>query len=182
MDRLEASKVPNPSVPFWVTKVFTTALGEATSDSLVHRLDPYVAVAIGFVLFAISMVLQFSVRRYVVWVYWVAVAMVAVFGTMAADAVHIEFKVPYALSFFFYAVVLTIVFVAWYMSERTISIHSIVTWRREAFYWAAVLATFAMGTALGDLTAFTLHFGFFSSGLLFLALSPSRASPTAGWA
>jgi uncharacterized membrane-anchored protein len=170
MDRPEVSKVPNPSVAFWVTKVFTTAMGEATSDSLVHRLDPYVAVGIGFVVFAGSMVIQFSVRRYVVWVYWVAVAMVAVFGTMAADVVHIEFKVPYALSFLFYAVVLTVVFVAWYMSEGTISIHSIVTWRREAFYWTAVLATFAMGTALGDLTAFTLHLGFFSSGLLFLAL------------
>jgi uncharacterized membrane-anchored protein len=96
--------------------------------------------------------------------------MVAVFGTMVADALHIEIGVPYATSAFDCAVVLAAVFAAWYMVERTLSIHSISTPRREAFYWATVLATFAMGTALGDLSAYTWHFGWFASGLMYTVL------------
>jgi uncharacterized membrane-anchored protein len=95
------------------------------------------------------------------------VVMVAVFGTMAADAVHFVLGVPYALSAAMCAIGLTVIFGAWYLSERTLSIHSIDTRRRELFYWAAVLATFAMGTAVGDMTAYTLHLGFLTSGLLF---------------
>lgn len=106
-------------------------------------------------------------REYLAWVYWFAVAMVAVFGTMAADGLHVELGVPYVDSTIFYTVVLTFIFVAWYLSERTLSIHSIVTRRREAFYWATVLATFALGTAASDYTSYTLHMGFFTSGILF---------------
>jgi uncharacterized membrane-anchored protein len=107
------------------------------------------------------------VRRYVAWIYWLAVAMVAVFGTMAADVLHIQFGVPYAVSTVFFAIVLAVVFIVWHNSEKTLSIHSINSRRRELFYWAAVLATFALGTAAGDLTAITLGLGYFSSGLLF---------------
>src|SRR5260370_6351198 len=93
--------------------------------------------------------------------------MVAVFGTMCADAAHIELKIPYAASAALCAAGLTVIFVVWYLMERTLSIHSITTPRREMFYWAAVLATFAMGTAVGDLTAYTLHLGWLRSGLMF---------------
>jgi uncharacterized membrane-anchored protein len=93
--------------------------------------------------------------------------MVAVFGTMAADGFHVVLGVPYAVSTAFYAVVLAAIFVGWYRSEGTLSIHSITTRRRELYYWATVLATFALGTAAGDLTATSLHLGFFSSGLIF---------------
>ena len=99
-----------------------------------------------------------------------AVVMVAVFGTMCADVLHVRFKVPYEASTTGFAIVLAAVFFTWYKVEGTLSIHSIFTLRRELFYWAAILSTFAMGTALGDLTAYVLHLGFFSSALLFTFL------------
>jgi uncharacterized membrane-anchored protein len=118
----------------------------------------------------IALVLQFGANRYVAWRYWLAVAMVGVFGTMAADVLHVGLGVPYIASTIFYAVVLAVVFFVWQRSEHTLSIHSITTPRRELFYWAAVLATFALGTAAGDLTAVTLGIGYFASGLLFAAV------------
>ena len=136
-------KVPELTVYFWITKVLTTAMGESTSDYLVHVLDPVVAVGLGAIGLTIALTLQFSVRRYVAWIYWLAVLMVAVFGTMAADVLHIKFGVPYDVSTPFFAVVLAIVFVVWNASEKTLSIHSIDGPRREAFYWAAVISTFA---------------------------------------
>jgi uncharacterized membrane-anchored protein len=159
-------KVPEVTVHFWIVKVLTTGMGEATSDYLVHTIDPYVAVALGAIGLAISLALQFLVRRYVAAVYWLAVVMVAVFGTMAADAVHF-LGIPYAVSTAGYALALVVVFALWRITEPTLSIHSIVTRRREIFYWAAVLATFAMGTAAGDLTAYTLHWGWLGSGIVF---------------
>jgi uncharacterized membrane-anchored protein len=95
---------------------------------------------------------------------------VGVFGTMAADVLHVGFGVPYAVSSALYAIVLAAVFMVWRRTEPTISIHSINTPRREAFYWAAVVATFAMGTAVGDLTATTLHLGYFGSMWLFAGI------------
>jgi uncharacterized membrane-anchored protein len=142
-------------------------MGEATSDYLVHRMDPVIAVLLGFAGFVVALVLQFSVRRYIAWTYWFAVVMVGVFGTMAADVLHVGFGVPYFASSALYAVVLAAVFVTWQRTEKTLSIHSIDTARREAFYWAAVVATFAMGTAVGDLTAVTFHLGYFLSMVFF---------------
>jgi uncharacterized membrane-anchored protein len=163
-------KVPQVTFHFWAVKILGTAMGEATSDYLVHKIDPFQAVGIGFLGFAIAMAVQLAMRRYFAPTYWFAVTMVAVFGTMVADAIHIEFGVAYAISAFDCAVTLAAIFAIWYIVERTLSIHSINTRRRELFYWAAVLATFAMGTALGDLTAYTLHLGFFVSGLLYTVL------------
>ena len=129
-----------------------------------------IAVCLGFIGFVVALSLQFWVRRYIAWTYWLAVVGVGVFGTMAADVLHVRFGVPYAASTVFYAVVLAAVFVTWQRTERTLSFHTIDTPRREAFYWAAVVATFAMGTALGDLTATTFGLGYFASGLLFAAV------------
>ena len=111
-------------------------------------------------------------RRYIAWPYWFAVVMVGVFGTMAADVLHVGFGVPYIASSALYAVVLAAVFVTWQRTEQTLSIHTINTARREAFYWAAVVATFAMGTAVGDLTAVTLHLGYLGSAVLFAVADP----------
>jgi uncharacterized membrane-anchored protein len=155
---------------FWAIKLLTTAFGESTSDYLVHNVNPYLAVVGGFVVFLVAMALQLRTDRYVPWVYWLAVSMVAVFGTMAADVLHIEFRVPYIGSSLLFAVLLVAVFWSWSRVERTLSIHSITTARRELFYWGAVLATFAMGTALGDLAAYTLNLGFFAAGVLFAVL------------
>ena len=128
---------------------------------------PVLAVGLGAVAFAIALVLQLWVRRYIAWMYWLAVVMVAIFGTMVADALHIQLGVPYAVSTVGFAVALTAIFIVWYVTERTLSIHHITTLRRELFYWATVCATFALGTAAGDLTAYTLHLGFLASGILF---------------
>jgi uncharacterized membrane-anchored protein len=154
---------------FWLTKVLTTGMGETTSDFLGKALDPVVAGAIGLLGLVAALVLQFRSARYSPWTYWFAVVMVSVFGTMAADVVHVIAGVPYAVSATAFAVLLVVLLVAWYRSEGTLSIHSIATVRRERFYWATVLATFALGTATGDLTAGTLHLGYFSSGVLFTA-------------
>ena len=96
--------------------------------------------------------------------------MVAIFGTMGADVVHIVLGIPYLISTVFFAVALAIIFVVWYAIEKTLSIHSIYTRRRELFYWATVMATFALGTAAGDMTAATLNLGYFASGVLFAIL------------
>jgi uncharacterized membrane-anchored protein len=164
------SKVPEVTTFFWIVKALTTAMGESTSDFLVHSLVPEIAVVLGGIAFVIALYLQFSKDRYVPWAYWLAVAMVGVFGTMAADVLHVGLGVPYIASTIFYAIVLAGVFRAWYVTEGTLSIHSITSQRRELFYWAAVLATFALGTAAGDLTAVTFGLGYFGSILLFLAI------------
>src|ERR1700693_4610724 len=104
--RVGPRRVPEVTPSFWIIKVLTTAVGESTSDYLVHRFDPVVAVGFGAVGLAIALALQFSMHRYVPGVYWLAVAMVAVFGTMAADVLHIKFHVPYAVSTVLFAVVL----------------------------------------------------------------------------
>jgi uncharacterized membrane-anchored protein len=142
-------------------------MGESTSDFSVHAIDPVLAVVLGFCGFVVALSLQFWVRRYIAWTYWLAVVGVGVFGTMAADVLHVRFGVPYAVSSALYAVALAVVFVSWQRTEKTLSFHTIDTPRREAFYWAAVVATFAMGTALGDLTAITAGLGYLSAALLF---------------
>jgi uncharacterized membrane-anchored protein len=170
LSRRTMTKVPEVTAIFWTTKLLTTAMGESTSDFLVRRMNPVIAVGIGGVCLVAALILQFRANRYLPWVYWLAVLVVAITGTMAADVLHVKFGVPYAVSSPFFAIVLTVVFIAWFLSERTLSIHSIYTPRREIFYWATVMATFAMGTAVGDLTAITLHLGYLSSAVVFAAL------------
>lgn len=163
-------KVPEITLMFWVIKLLTTAMGEATSDYLVVHINSYLAVILSGVLFAVAIIIQLFAKKYIPAVYWFAVVMVAVFGTMAADVMHIVFLIPYWASSTLYAVILVIVFIVWYMTEHDLSIHSINTPRRELFYWSTVTATFAMGTAVGDMTASTFSLGYFLSGILFAVL------------
>ncbi|MDB5053059.1 MAG: hypothetical protein JWM44_1109 [Bacilli bacterium] len=163
-------KVPEITVYFWIIKVLTTGMGEVFSDYLVKHINPLIAVAFGGIGLVSSLVLQFSVRRYVTWIYWLVVVMVSIFGTMVADVMHVGLGIPYLVSTTFFAVALTIIFITWYAIEKTLSIHSIYSRRREAFYWSTVLGTFALGTAAGDMTAYTMHLGYFSSGILFTVL------------
>ncbi len=164
------TKVPEVTAYFWTIKVLTTALGESASDYLVFHMNPELAVGLGFLAFVAAMVLQFRAKKYVPWVYWLAALMVAVFGTMAADVVHVVLGVPYLDSVVFFTLALGLLFTFWYLSERTLSIHSIHTRRREMFYWATVLATFALGTATGDLTASTFGWGYLGSGFVFAGI------------
>lgn len=170
LTRSVAKKVPELTVYFWIVKVLTTGMGEATSDYFVHTFDPYLVVFGGAAVLALALAWQVAVPRYNAWSYWLAVSMVAVFGTMAAGIVHVYLGVPYVYSSTLYAGSVVAIFVAWYLTERTLSVHSIFSRRREIFYWAAVLATFAMGTAVGDMTAVSFHLGFFASGVLFAVL------------
>ena len=168
--RRGALRVPQITLLFWVIKALSTAMGEVTSDYLVHAMSPVLAVLLGFVGFSAALVVQLRQGRYVAWAYWLAVVMVGTFGTMAADVLHVGFGVPYTVSSALYALALAAVFVLWRRVEGTLSIHRVDSVRRELFYWAAVAATFAMGTALGDFTAYTAHLGFLVSVILFAAL------------
>lgn len=162
-----ATKVPAVKPYFWLVKLLTTAMGEAVSDFSVRQLNPYLAVVAGFAVFAIAIAWQFGTRGYRTWPYWSAVAMVAVFGTMAADAMHIALGIGYAVSASFFAICLAVVLAVWYLAEGTLSIHSISTPRREFCYWATVICTFALGTAAGDLSAVTFRLGYLASALVF---------------
>jgi uncharacterized membrane-anchored protein len=172
-----AAKVPEITALFWVIKVLTTGMGESTSDFLGNT-NLVLAGVLGVLGLAVALWLQLRTRRYVAWIYWLAVAMVAVFGTMAADGLHVGLGIPYVVTTVFYGLVLAVVFALWYRSEGTLSIHSITTRRREVYYWITVLTTFALGTAAGDLTATSMGLGFFASGILFAA---AIAVPAIAW-
>ena len=161
-----AAKVPQIAASFWVLKLLTTAMGEAASDYVLGAMS-FVGLGIGAAAFAFALWAQFRIRQYNTLTYWAAVMMVAAFGTMAADTVHHQLGVPYAMSSLVFAVAVAATFWAWYRVEQTLSIHNITTRRREVFYWLAVSFTFALGTALGDLSASTMHIGFLGSIVLF---------------
>ena len=164
-----AAKVPEITLMFWVIKLLTTAGGEATSDYLALG-SHVVGAAVETGLLVIGLIWQFRTRRYTAAAYWFLAYAIAIFGTGVSDTLHLVVGIPYAGTTLLWAVVLAGVFVTWYRSERTLSIHSIVTRRREMFYWATVFATFALGTALGDFTATTLGLGYFSSVVLFFVV------------
>lgn len=161
-----AAKVPEITVLFWVIKLATTAGGEAISDYLSARGDLLTGV-IELGIFVIAVVVQLRTRRYVAAAYWFLALAIAIFGTGTADAMHLVAGIPYAGTTALWAVVLAAVFWWWRRTEGTLSVHSIVTRRRELFYWAVVFATFALGTALGDFTATELHLGYLGSAVLF---------------
>jgi uncharacterized membrane-anchored protein len=173
-----AVKVPEIALIFWVLKLLTTGMGEAMSDFIGQHSVP-LAAAVGIFGLAFALWLQLRQPVYKAGYYWFAVMMVAVFGTMAADGIHDGAGIPYAVTTPLFAVIVAATFFFWYRSEGTLSIHSINTRRREAFYWTAVLGTFALGTAAGDLTAYQLNLGFWPSALLFAVIF---AIPAIGWA
>jgi uncharacterized membrane-anchored protein len=164
-----AAKVPEITLAFWVIKLLTTAGGEATSDYL--ALGSHVTgAAVETGLLVIGLIWQFRIRRYTAAAYWFLAYAIAIFGTGVSDTLHLTVGIPYAGTTLLWAVVLAGIFIVWYRSERTLSIHSIITRRREAFYWATVFATFALGTALGDFTATTLGLGYLGSVVLFFVV------------
>jgi len=164
-----AAKVPEVTLWFWAIKILTTCGGEAVSDYLAQGSRP-VGAAVEAGLLIIALTWQFSTRRYVAAAYWSLAYAIAIFGTGVSDALHLFVGIPYAGTTVLWAVVLALVFWLWYRSEGTLSIHSIVTRRREAFYWAVVFATFALGTALGDFTASVLGLGYLASAIMFVAI------------
>lgn len=161
------SKVPEITVLFWIIKIVTTGMGEAASDYLSFRiLGPGLAMAVFGGCLIVSLIIQFRARRYVTWIYWLNIALISVFGTMVADGLHLEPIVSTTI----FAGIVAIILIVWYMSEKTLDIHSIYTRRREVFYWATVMATFALGTAAGDMTADAFDLGFLGSGIMFAGI------------
>jgi uncharacterized membrane-anchored protein len=170
-------KVPEIALIFWVLKLLTTGMGEAMSDFLGQNSVP-LAAAVGFFGLVLALWLQLRQPRYRPAYYWFAVMMVAVFGTMVADGIRDGAGISYETTTPLFAIATAAVFFFWYRSEGTLSIHSITTKRRERFYWLAVLCSFALGTAAGDLTAYTLHLGFWTSVVVFATLI---SIPAIGW-
>ena len=165
--RYDAPKVPEITPWFWATKIIMTATGEAISDAMNQQLGPAIAVPIMLIFMVATLRWQLKQDRYRTAPYWSVVAAVSVFGTSAADGFHVGLGWPYWLSSTFYAVILASIFVYWYRNEGTLSIHSIINPQRERLYWLTVLATFALGTALGDFTATDVGLSYFPSFLLF---------------
>jgi uncharacterized membrane-anchored protein len=171
-----AAKVPEVIFVFWVVKILTTAGGEATSDYL-KTYGNFKGGGAEAVVIVVGLVLQFATRRYRAFAYWFLAYAIAITGTGVSDFLHLDVHIPYAGTTLLWAVILAAIFWLWQRSEGTLSIHSITTQRREAFYWATVFATFALGTALGDFTATSLNMGYLASGIVFgvVILIPARA-------
>jgi uncharacterized membrane-anchored protein len=169
LGRRMLNKVPEVTVFFWLIKILCTTVGETAADYLNDSLGfgltntTYVTGA----LLAVLLLAQFRLRRYVPGVYWMNVVLISVFGTLVTDNLTDRYNVPLTTSTAVFAVALAVVFAVWYAVERTLSIHSIVTTRREAFYWLAIFCTFALGTAAGDLVAEKASLGYAVSILVF---------------
>ena len=166
------NKVPAVTLFFWIIKILCTTVGETAADYLNARLNlglTGTSLAMG-VLLAVALVFQFRARKYVPALYWVAVVLLSVVGTLITDNLTDSFKVPLAVSTTLFALALAATFWSWYANEKTLSIHSIRTMRREMFYWLAILFTFALGTAAGDLVAEASGLGYLRSLLTFAGL------------
>jgi uncharacterized membrane-anchored protein len=166
------NKVPEVTVYFWVIKILCTTVGDTAADLLNENLGlgltntSYIMAA----LLIVTLVFQFRARRYIPGIYWLAVVLISVVGTLISDNLTDNYGVTLETTTTVFAACLAVVFIAWYAVEKTLSIHSIVTTRREGFYWLTILFTFALGTSAGDLTAERLELGFFVSVLLFAGL------------
>jgi len=163
------NRVPEVTLDFWLIKLMAVTMGETAAD--------YLAVNLGLGLTVTSLImtgvlivalgLQFAQKRYVPWAYWLAVVLISVVGTLITDNLVDTFGVRLQTTTIAFSVALAATFAVWYASERTLSIHTIFTTRREIFYWLAILFTFSLGTAAGDLVAESFDMGYLTSGLMF---------------
>ncbi|MCU1543885.1 MAG: Membrane protein [Microbacteriaceae bacterium] len=163
------NKVPEVTLVFWIIKVLATTVGETAADYL--NVDLGLGLTVTSIVMAVlliaALVAQFELRRYIPAVYWLSVVLISVVGTLITDNLTDSAGVPLWTTTVVFAVALGVTFTVWFAQEKTLSIHSIVTTRRETFYWLAVLFTFALGTAAGDLVAESLNLGFFVALLVF---------------
>jgi len=166
------NKVPEVTIYFWIVKVLCTTVGESAADFLNVNLNfglTGVSIVTG-VLLVVTLIFQFSANRYIPSRYWLAVALVSVFGTLVTDNLTDSVGLPLEASTLIFGVLLALTFLVWYRTENTLSIHSIFTRRREAFYWLTILFTFALGTATGDLMAEVLGLGYLVTGIIVASL------------
>ncbi len=166
------NRVPRVTVDFWLIKLMAVTVGETAADFLALNMGwgLQLTTLIMSGVLVVAIVLQFMQKRYVPLFYWLAVVLVSVVGTLITDNLIDTFGVPLMTTSVVTAILLALTFLAWFLSERTLSIHTIVTTRREAFYWVAILLTFALGTAVGDLVAEKFDVGYLNTGLLFAGI------------
>jgi uncharacterized membrane-anchored protein len=165
------NKVPEITLYFWVIKILCTTVGETFADNLNENLGlglTNTSYITGAVLIAV-LVAQFRSRRYIPGIYWLAVVLVSVVGTLVSDNLVENYGVALETTTIAFAAILICVFATWYWSERTLSVHTIVTTKREAFYWLAILFTFALGTSAGDFLSEQLEFGYLTAVVIFAA-------------
>jgi uncharacterized membrane-anchored protein len=169
---LMLNKVPEVTLAFWVMKIMTTTVGETGADYLAVHVGLGTALTGGLMagLLLAALAVQIRMRRYVPWIYWLTVVLVSVVGTQITDALTDKLGISLYVSTAVFAITLAAIFALWYAIERTLSIHTIVTRRRELFYWSAILCTFALGTASGDLATEALGLGFNLGVIVFGAL------------
>ena len=174
------NRVPAITVEFWLIKLMAVTMGETAADFLAVNLGlglTATSLLMAGVLVA-ALVIQFRQQRYVAWSYWLAVVLISVVGTLVTDNLVDNFGISLVTTTAVFTVALGITFAVWYMVEGTLSIHEVTTFRREAFYWLAILFTFALGTAAGDLVAEKFGLGYLATGILFGMII---ASITAGY-
>jgi uncharacterized membrane-anchored protein len=170
--RAMLNKVPEVTLYFWTIKILATTVGETAADFLIFNFKLGLTHTTYFMgaLLAVALLAQFRSRRCVEWVYWLAVVLISIVGTLITDNLVDNLGVPLQTMVWAFGAALAVTFALWYGSEKTLSIHSITTTGREAFYWLAILFTFALGTAAGDLVAETLKLGYANSALMFAAM------------
>jgi uncharacterized membrane-anchored protein len=174
------NKVPEVTLYFWIIKVLCTTVGETASDFMNVNLGlglTWTSVAMGACLFVV-LVFQFRARKYIPSLYWLAVVLVSIFGTLVTDILTDSLGVPLEASTTVFSLALALTFAVWFARERTLSIHSIFTRQRESFYWLAILCTFALGTAAGDLMAERLGLGYLLTGIIVCVII---ATTTIAW-
>lgn len=166
------NKVPEVTLYFWIIKIMATTVGETAADFLIFNFHlglTKTSVIMGVLLIG-ALLVQLWKRGYVPAIYWVTVVFLSIFGTLITDNLSDNFGVALTTTTAAFSIALIATFAGWYASEKTLSIHSIFTTRRELFYWLAILFTFALGTAAGDLVAEKMGLGYGLSALIFAAL------------
>ena len=177
------NKVPEVTLYFWIIKVMCTTVGETGADYLNANMGLGLTgtTLVMAVLLVIALLFQFKTRKYIPAVYWLAVVLISIVGTLITDNLTDNFGVPLEATPVVFGIALAVIFAVWFAIEKTLSIHSIYTTRREAFYWLAILLTFAVGTAAGDLAAERLELGYLVSGIIFGALIAAAAAAHYGF-
>ena len=166
------NKVPEVTIYFWIIKVMATTIGETAADFLSFNLHFGLSLTsiLMIVLLLIALLIQVRSRKYTPWIYWVVVVLISIVGTLITDNLVDNFGVSLQTTTITFSVALLATFITWHVSEKTLSIHSIVTRKRELFYWAAILFTFALGTAAGDLAAEGWKLGYATSAMIFAGM------------
>jgi len=166
------NRVPEVTIDFWIIKVLAVTMGETAADYLAVNLGLGLTVTsvIMAAILVVVLAMQFANRRYVPWTYWSVVVLVSIVGTLVTDNLVDNFGVALETTTIFFSAALLATFAVWYAMEKTLSIHTIYNFRREAWYWLAILFTFALGTAAGDLVAEKFAFGYLTTGLLFAGI------------